>query len=54
MGQRASLSSGRAFCYRFIAQEMAKVVEKAFPQFARFLRFVDYDSHEVGPSQSRD
>jgi len=34
--------------YRFIAQEMAKQVSIAFPQFERFFRFVDYDGHVLG------
>lgn len=35
-------------CYRIIAQEMAQEVTKSFPQFARFLKFVDYGTHDVG------
>lgn len=34
--------------YRTVAQEMARCVIQACPQFERFLRFVDYDSHSVG------
>lgn len=35
-------------CYRLIAQKLARAVEAAHPQFARFLKFVDYDGHDVG------
>lgn len=35
-------------CYRIIAQQMAQAVEKAFPQFARYLKFVDHESYDVG------
>lgn len=35
-------------CYRIMAQKMARAVESAHPQFARFLKFVDYDAHDVG------
>jgi thymidylate synthase ThyX len=34
--------------YRFIAQEMAKQVSKAIPQFERFFKFVDFDGYELG------
>lgn len=34
--------------YRFVAQEMAKEVIKAFPLFETFLKFVDYDGYEMG------
>ncbi len=34
--------------YRFVAQEMAKQVIKAHPLFETFLKFVDYDGHELG------
>lgn len=34
--------------YRFVAQEMAKQVSEAIPEFERFFQFVDYDGHELG------
>lgn len=34
--------------YRYIAQEMAKLVSKACPLFERFFKFVDYDGYELG------
>lgn len=34
--------------YRYIAQEIAKQVVEKFPQFERFLQFVDYDGYELG------
>ncbi len=34
--------------YRLVAQQMARSVIDAFPQFERFLRFVDYDGHDIG------
>ncbi len=34
--------------YRYIAQEMAKEVLKAHPQFERFFKFVDYEGYELG------
>ncbi len=34
--------------YRFVAQEMARQVTEAFPAFERFLKFVDYEGHELG------
>jgi len=34
--------------YRYIAQELAKQVSKACPQFERFFKFVDYDGYELG------
>lgn len=34
--------------YRFVAQEMAKQVSTALPQFERFFSFVDYEGHELG------
>jgi thymidylate synthase ThyX len=44
------LRSGSAghVVYRKIAQEIARLVQKAFPQFACFFRFVDYSDHEIG------
>jgi thymidylate synthase ThyX len=35
-------------CYRTIAQQMARSVIEAVPEFERFFRFVDYESHDVG------
>jgi thymidylate synthase ThyX len=34
--------------YRFVAQQMAKLVIQTFPQFDRFFKFVDYDGYDVG------
>ena len=34
--------------YRLVAQDMAKEVVRAFPAFERFLKFVDYDGHDLG------
>lgn len=34
--------------YRLVAQEMAKQVIQAFPQFERFFKFVDYDGYDLG------
>ncbi|MBS0628711.1 MAG: FAD-dependent thymidylate synthase [Verrucomicrobia bacterium] len=34
--------------YRYIAQELAKQVSKACPQFERFFKFVDYDGYQLG------
>jgi thymidylate synthase ThyX len=34
--------------YRLIAQEMAKQVSTALPQFERFFKFVDYDGYILG------
>ncbi|MBS4167903.1 FAD-dependent thymidylate synthase [Parachlamydia sp. AcF125] len=34
--------------YRFIAQEMAKKVSQAFPQFERFFKFVDFEGYDLG------
>ncbi len=34
--------------YRFVAQQMAKEVSKAFPQFERFFKFVDYEGYDLG------
>lgn len=34
--------------YRIVAQEMAKETIKAFPQFERFFKFVDYSDHTLG------
>jgi thymidylate synthase ThyX len=34
--------------YRFVAQEMAKQVSEAIPEFERFFKFVDYEGHELG------
>lgn len=34
--------------YRFIAQEMAKQVSEAIPEFERFFKFVDFSGHELG------
>lgn len=34
--------------YRLIAQEMARQVCEAFPQFERFFGFVDYEGYELG------
>lgn len=37
--------------YRYIAQEMAKLVCKKIPEFERFFKFVDFDGHEIGRLQ---
>lgn len=42
-----SQSAGH-ICYRTVAQQMAQRVIEAFPQFERFLRFVDYDGYDIG------
>lgn len=34
--------------YRFIAQEMARLVSLAFPQLERFFKFVDFEGYELG------
>lgn len=34
--------------YRFVAQEMAKQVSDAIPEFERFFKFVDFSGHELG------
>ena len=34
--------------YRLIAQELAKEVSTAFPQFERFFKFVDYEGYDLG------
>jgi thymidylate synthase ThyX len=34
--------------YRFVAQEMAKQVSDAIPEFSRFFKFVDFQGHELG------
>jgi thymidylate synthase ThyX len=34
--------------YRLIAQEMARQVSLALPQFERFFKFVDFDGYELG------
>lgn len=34
--------------YRYVAQALAKQVFKAFPQFERFFKFVDFDGYEMG------
>ncbi len=34
--------------YRYIAQEMARQVSAAIPQFERFFKFVDYEGYELG------
>lgn len=34
--------------YRYVAQTMAREVCRVQPEFERFLRFVDYDGHELG------
>ncbi len=34
--------------YRYISQMMAKQVSEANPSFARFFKFVDYESHNLG------
>jgi thymidylate synthase ThyX len=34
--------------YRFVAQEMAKQVCEAIPEFERFFKFVDYEGHQLG------
>jgi thymidylate synthase ThyX len=34
--------------YRYIAQEMAKQVSQAVPQFERYFKFVDFEGHELG------
>lgn len=37
--------------YRWAAQRMAQSIIHAHPAFERFLRFVDYDGHEIGRLQ---
>jgi thymidylate synthase ThyX len=41
--------------YRYVAQEMARLVCKEFPVFERFLTFVDYEGYELGrlPQEQR-
>jgi thymidylate synthase ThyX len=34
--------------YRYIAQEMARLVSDKQPSFERYFKFVDYDGHELG------
>lgn len=34
--------------YRYVAQEMAKQVSEAYPEFERFFKFVDYEGYELG------
>lgn len=34
--------------YRYIAQEMAKQIAHAIPEFERFFNFVDYEGYELG------
>jgi len=34
--------------YRFVAQEMARQVSEAIPEFKPFFNFVDYEGHELG------
>jgi thymidylate synthase ThyX len=34
--------------YRYIAQEMAKLVCQKFPAFERFFKFVDYEGYDLG------
>jgi thymidylate synthase ThyX len=34
--------------YRYIAQEMARQVSLALPQFERYFKFVDFDGYELG------
>lgn len=34
--------------YRYVAQEMAKQVSERYPEFERFLKFVDYEGYEMG------
>ncbi|NGX56707.1 MAG: Thymidylate synthase ThyX [Candidatus Anoxychlamydiales bacterium] len=34
--------------YRFVAQEMANLVIKEFPEFERFFKFVDFEGHDLG------
>lgn len=34
--------------YRYVAQEMAKQVMDAHPEFERFFKFVDFDGHDLG------
>ena len=34
--------------YRLVAQEMAKQVSSAVPQFERFFKFVDFEGYELG------
>ncbi|KPK33215.1 MAG: hypothetical protein AMS24_01855 [Chlamydiae bacterium SM23_39] len=34
--------------YRFIAQDMAKIVSSKIPEFKRFFNFVDYDGYKLG------
>jgi thymidylate synthase ThyX len=34
--------------YRYVAQEMAKLVCQKFPAFERFFKFVDYDGYDLG------
>ena len=47
MCELRSQAAGHA-SYRHIAQEMAKQVTQAVPQFERFFKFVDYDGYELG------
>jgi thymidylate synthase ThyX len=42
-----SQSAGH-ICYRAIAQQMARSVIEAVPEFERFFRFVDYAGYDVG------
>jgi len=34
--------------YRYVAQKMAKEVCEVFPEFERFLKFVDYEGYDLG------
>ena len=42
-----SISAGHV-AYRTVAQQLARSIIEVFPQFERFLRFVDYGSYDVG------
>ena len=47
MTELRSIRAGHS-SYRVVAQQMAKSVIEAVPEFERFFRFVDYESYEVG------
>ena len=34
--------------YRYVAQQMARQVSEAIPEFERYLKFVDYEGYELG------
>ena len=42
-----SISAGH-IAYRTVAQQLARCVIEAFPQFERFFTFVDYENYDVG------